>query len=293
MIACIDVGSNSIKYRSYALLPQKNELKLKYYKRFPLRLGTEAFQKKEIQPKTIKKILKIFKEISDHALEGKIEEIYAVGTSALRTVNNSSWIKKKIKKKTGIKLKILSGKEEADLLRYVDCKNYKKPNSLLVDIGGGSTEIFYIDKKGKEYMESFKLGAVRLYDKRDKKASWLKLEEWLANLPRKNIKNIIGIGGNARSIVKINNNKEYLSRKELYKTYLTLSLMSKDEKINTFSLSDDRADIIEYAALIFMVILKRFDSANFYSSTWNLSDGMVKQWLDLENFNQKIFQNAH
>ena len=293
MIACIDVGSNSIKYRSYALLPQKNELKLNYYKRFPLRLGTEAFQKKEIQPKTIKKILKVFKEISDHALEEKIEEIYAVGTSALRTVNNSSWIKKKIKKKTGIKLKILSGKEEADLLRYIDCKNYKEPNSLLVDIGGGSTEIFYIDEKGKEYMESFKLGAVRLYDKRDKKASWLKLEEWLANLPRKNIKNIIGIGGNARSIVKINNNKEYLSRKELYKTYMTLSLMSKVEKINTFSLSDDRADIIEYAALIFIVILKRFASANFYSSTWNLSDGMVKQWLDLENFNEKIFQSAH
>jgi len=258
-----------------------------------LRLGTEAFQKKEIQPKTIKKILKVFKEISNHALEEKIEEIYAVGTSALRTVNNSSWIKKKIKKKTGIKLKILSGKEEADLLRYIDCKNYKEPNSLLVDIGGGSTEIFYIDEKGKEYMESFKLGAVRLYNKNDKKASWLKLENWLANLSNKNIQNIIGIGGNARSIVKINNNKECLSRKELCNTYMTLSSMSIDEKINTFSLSDDRADIIEYAALIFMVILKRFDSANFYSSTWNLSDGMVKQWLDLENFNEKIFQSAH
>ena len=257
-----------------------------------MRLGTEAFQKKEIQPKTIKKILKVFKEISNHALEEKIEEIYAVGTSALRTVNNSSWIKKKIKEKTGIKLKILSGKEEADLLRYIDCKNYKEPNSLLVDIGGGSTEIFYIDEKGKEYMESFKLGAVRLYSKSDKKASWLKLENWLANLSNKNIQNIIGIGGNARSIVKINN-KEYLSRKELCNTYMTLSSMSIDEKINTFSLSDDRADIIEYAALIFMVILKRFDSANFYSSTWNLSDGMVKQWLDLENFNEKIFQSAH
>ncbi|MFL2980782.1 MAG: hypothetical protein ACJZ18_03475 [Methylophilaceae bacterium] len=292
MIACIDVGSNSIKYRSYALLPQKNELKLNYYKRFPLRLGTEAFQKKEIQPKTIKKILKVFKEISDHALEEKIEEIYAVGTSALRTVNNSSWIKKKIKKKTGIKLKILSGKEEAELLRYVDCKNYKKSNSLLVDIGGGSTEIFYIDEKGKEHMESFNLGAVRLYDKRDKKASWLKLQNWLANVPNKNIKNIIGIGSNARSIVKINN-KEYLSRKELCKTYMTLSSMSTGEKINSFSLSDDRADIIEYAALIFMEILKRFDSANLYSSTWNLSDGMIKQCLDFKNFNQKIFQSAH
>jgi len=280
LIACIDVGSNSIKYRSYALLPQKNELKLNYYKRFPLRLGTEAFQKKEIQPKTLKKILKVFKEISDHAFGEKIDEIYAVGTSALRTVNNSSWIKNKIKEKTGIKLKILSGKEEADLLRYFYCKNYKQSNSLLVDIGGGSTEIFYIDEKGKEYMKSFKLGAVRLYEKKDKKASWLNLQNWLANLPNKNIKKIIGIGSNARAIVKMNNTKKYLSRKELCKTYMTLSSMSKDEKVNSFSLSDDRADIIEYAALIFMEILKEFDSANLYSSTWNLSDGMVMQRLD-------------
>ena len=151
----------------------------------------------------------------------------------------------------------------------------------------------YVIATNQTFLESFSDMPGPKTNLRDKKASWLKLEEWLANLPRKNIKNIIGIGGNARAIVKINNNKECLSRKELYKTYMTLSLMSKDEKINTFSLPDDRADIIEYAALIFMVILKRFDSANFYSSTWNLSDGMVKQWLDLENFNQNIFQNAH
>ena len=149
LIACIDVGSNSIKYRSYVLLTQKNELKLNYCQRFPLRLGTDAFQKKEIQPKTLKKILKIFEEISDHAFGEKIDEIYAVGTSALRTVNNSSWIKNKIKEKTGIKLKILSGKEEADLLRYFYFKNYKQSNSLLVDIGGGSTEIFILMKKAK------------------------------------------------------------------------------------------------------------------------------------------------
>ena len=148
-------------------------------------------------------------------------------------------------------------------------------------------------KKAKNIWSLLNLVLLGYIDKRDKKASWLKLENWLANLPNKNIQNIIGIGGNARSIVKINNNKEYLSRKELCNTYMTLSSMSIDEKINTFSLSDDRADIIEYAALIFMVILKRFDSANFYSSTWNLSDGMVKQWLDLENFNEKIFQSAH
>ena len=148
-------------------------------------------------------------------------------------------------------------------------------------------------KKAKNIWSLLNLVLLGYIDKSDKKASWLKLENWLANLSNKNIQNIIGIGGNARSIVKINNNKECLSRKELCNTYMTLSSMSIDEKINTFSLSDDRADIIEYAALIFMVILKRFDSANFYSSTWNLSDGMVKQWLDLENFNEKIFQSAH
>ncbi len=50
---------------------KKIELKLNYCQRFPLRLGTDAFQEKEIQPKTLK-ILKVFKEISDHAFGEKL-----------------------------------------------------------------------------------------------------------------------------------------------------------------------------------------------------------------------------
>jgi exopolyphosphatase/guanosine-5'-triphosphate,3'-diphosphate pyrophosphatase len=240
-------------------------------------LGSEAFLKKEIHTKTMKKIILLFKKIQEDCRKNKVETIYAVGTSAMRTVKNSDKLVKKINKETSINLNILSGNDEASLLKYLNCKNYKKTKTIIIDIGGGSTEIFFSDFQGNEFMKSFKLGAVRLYEKKDKLSEWSKLNNFLDSIPKQNITRLVGVGGNVRSIVKINNNKEFVTLNELQIIHKTLSTMSIKDKIKYFNLSEDRADIIDFAALIYIKILEKFENINLFSSSWNLSDGMVLQ----------------
>ena len=48
-------------------------------------------------------------------------------------------------------------------------------------------------------------------------------------------------------------------------------------ELKYFNLSEDRADIIDFAALIYIKILEKFENINLFSSSWNLSDGMILQ----------------
>ena len=104
-------------------------------------------------------------------------------------------------------------------------KYTKKNRPIIIDIGGGSTEIFFSDFQGNEFMKSFKLGAVRLYEKKDKLSEWSKLNNFLDSIPKQNITRLVGVGGNVRSIVKINNNKEFVTLNELQIIHKTLKLL--------------------------------------------------------------------
>ena len=117
-LACIDIGSNAIKYRQYRISSQKSKTfaELDTFKRISVRLGTDAFKFKKISSETEQKLLESIIKLKDKADKKDIKIISGVATSAMRTVSNGHKICKKITKKTDIEIKILSGNEEAQLL---------------------------------------------------------------------------------------------------------------------------------------------------------------------------------
>ena len=111
----IDIGTNAGRLLIGQIINGENGPYLNKisYTRVPLQLGKDVFEHKIITDKKKKKLLqsiKVFKILIDIH---EIDEISAVATSAMREAENSSSIIEKIKRKTGIDLKIISGKEEA------------------------------------------------------------------------------------------------------------------------------------------------------------------------------------
>jgi len=141
----IDIGTNAGRLLIGQIINGENGPYLNKisYTRVPLQLGKDVFEHDIITDKKKKKLLqsiKVFKILIDIH---EIDEISAVATSAMREAENSSSIIEKIKRKTGIDLKIISGKEEAKtILKAFELLEFNKQDPFIViDVGGGSTEI--------------------------------------------------------------------------------------------------------------------------------------------------------
>ena len=273
-ISCIDIGSNAIKYRQYRLT-KNDSIELDTFKRIPLRLGADAFSLGKMSDKTYEEFKLTLKKLKKHSKKKNSELLGIFATSAMRTFSNQSQILKKIKKDLNLKIDVLSGREEASLLRYFEYKEFKKTQTLLVDVGGGSTEICRISEN-EETIESFQLGGVRILNKLDKEKNWNELGSFLKQIDTEEIRNIIGVGGNAKLIIQAANSvNDYLTFEELKETKITLENKSTKEMVTEMNFPEDRADIIEHAAAIFEFIQRRFVKANFYASNWSISDGFM------------------
>lgn len=109
-------------------------------------------------------VLTEFKEkISE--LEIDNNQIFAFGTSALRSASNQAEVLRAIEKATGIKVQVISGDREAELIykgvsQAVDIKG----NNLIVDIGGGSVEFIICNEDGVLWKKSLEIGGQRMME---------------------------------------------------------------------------------------------------------------------------------
>jgi exopolyphosphatase/guanosine-5'-triphosphate,3'-diphosphate pyrophosphatase len=105
--------------------------------------------------------MKSFKEVCN---QFSVEEIKAIGTSALRDATNNSDFLKQVKLQTGIEIEIVSGDREAELIYQGVSWFYEfNEKAVIMDIGGGSTEFIFADRSGILLKKSFNIGVSRIY----------------------------------------------------------------------------------------------------------------------------------
>ena len=116
--AAIDIGSNAIRILIANIIQteqdvvfQKNSLI-----RSPVRLGEDSFTLGEISPKSLKRFVKTMKAFKLLMNIHGVSHYKAFATSALREANNSSHVIKTVKKKAGIKIEIIDGTKEAEII---------------------------------------------------------------------------------------------------------------------------------------------------------------------------------
>ena len=274
-IAAIDIGTNAVKSKIFDT--SSNLISFNESIRTPARLGTDVFVDGLLSKASIEKLVSSLKKYQDYFNRNEIEFYEIVATSAFRDTKNSEDARRLVENEIEHPIRVISGLEEASLMA-LNPKIKKNDPKLYADLGGGSLEFFYY-LDGKKKIKSFQLGAVRNMLRKDRPDEWKKLNIWLNKLPSFNT--VVGIGGNIRSFLKIHN-QDKITKKEFIKLKDKLNKLTFSEKISKYDLSEDRADVIDYAMSIYEFVLNRINVKNIRSTKWGVSDSIaVKLYHEL------------
>lgn len=274
-IAAIDIGTNAVKSKIFNT--SSNLISFNESIRTPTRLGTDVFVDGQLSKASIKKLVSSLKKYQNYFNKHQIEFYEIVATSAFRDTKNSEEARRAVENEIEHPIRVISGLEEASLMA-LNPKIKKNDLKLYADLGGGSLEFFYY-LDGKKKIKSFQLGAVRNMLRKDKPDEWKKLNVWLNKLPSFNT--VVGIGGNIRSFLKIHN-RDKITKKEFIRLKDELNKLTFSEKITKYELSEDRADVIDYAMSIYEFVLNRINVKNIRSTKWGVSDSIaVKLYHEL------------
>jgi exopolyphosphatase/guanosine-5'-triphosphate,3'-diphosphate pyrophosphatase len=162
----------------------------------------------------------------------EVQEIFAVGTNALREAKNSEHFLKLVKEKLDLSIEVISGEEEAQLSFLAVAKDLEETEKpmLVVDVGGGSTE--FILGKGDRIHQwiSLPLGSVRfteqfLHSDPVQEDEWQRMErkilELLGNIPHSQEPlSMVAVGGTATTLASVEQGLEEFVIKKIHHSVL-------------------------------------------------------------------------
>ena len=280
--AAIDIGTNAARLLigEISIADGHEIVKKISYTRIPLQLGYEVFENGKISKKKeieFIKTIKAFKLISEVF---EVKELRACATSAMREAENAKEIKAKIKEETGVNIEIIEGEEEGDLImssfELIDF-NHDNPY-LVIDVGGGSTEISMIKKGKRVKSKSFKLGTIRLLKDKVKKSVWDDINEWVEEHIEIDDKiTVFTTGGNINKVHKLFGLKymQPIYVEKLIDLHDELKALAVSDRIETFNLKEDRAEVIVPALKIYSRVLKSLNIGRVFVPKVGLSDGII------------------
>jgi len=164
-IAVIDVGTNSIHMVLADVQPDGSYKILDRFKN-TARLGDGAFETRRLSNDAIARGLDVLRQLVTLAKNKGYDRMIAVATSAVREAKNGGDFIDLVGEQTGLKVKVISGTEEARLI-FLAVKNsvpLTEQPVLAVDVGGGSVELMAGNRDQLLHAKSLKLGAIRLAD---------------------------------------------------------------------------------------------------------------------------------
>jgi len=279
--AAIDIGSNAARLLIGEIASDEGHpfVKKISYTRLPLRLGEEVFDTGKISTeKEIEfgKTIQAFKLISEIF---QVSKLRACATSAMRDAENGKEVLSGIKDATGIDIEIISGDEEARLIfgtfTLLDIASEK--SYLVIDVGGGSTEINVFEHGERVAAKSFDVGTLRILKGKVEKKDWQSIKDWISENVEADAHTIYATGGNINKVHKILGVKEKSPVKltDMKKLYDDLEPLTVNQRMDQFQLKPDRADVIVPALEIFTFCMKELKSKELYVPKIGLSDGMV------------------
>ncbi|MCL4532980.1 MAG: Ppx/GppA family phosphatase [Deltaproteobacteria bacterium] len=297
-LGIIDAGSNSIKLQIVETKDGNCSLIDEY--KVSARIGDDCFRTGYISGESKEKLFKAFNYIKKIIELNKTDTVKAVGTAVFRHAKNKKEIASEIKQTCGIDLNIISGEEEARLSYLAVSSNFSlnKSNSVIADIGGGSTEITLVDRG--EILQSYStpLGCLRLKNDFSKErlpynlkipAMKTFIKNSFKDFPNQFFKKAICTGGTVNNLAAVYcgfNGKKADSRinyvpKSFLKDFIDANKNSSADDIKKIKSADaGRADIIIPAAVILYEMLTYFHLQGFYSFSGGLRNGLLMDELN-------------
>ncbi|RXK52524.1 Ppx/GppA phosphatase family protein [Aquirufa rosea] len=286
--AAIDIGSNAARLQISSVLENEGVISFKRieYVRFALRLGHDVFIDGVISPDSE---VRIFKLLHAYKLLMDLHEVkdYAIcATSAMREASNAPDIITRIHKILDMKINVIDGSREAELINDVVVQSlHPKKNYLHIDVGGGSTELNIYHKRQKLASKSFKIGSVRLLEGKEKEGDWEKMQKWISQqkmeIPGQMV--AVGTGGNISKLYNISgklNDAKTMKYEELQQISDYVASFSYEERVHKLRLNTDRADVIVPAASIYLTAMKSAGCDEIFVPDLGLKDGIIQLLYD-------------
>ena len=301
--AIIDLGTNSVRFDVYAVY-KNNRVSLIHREKQMVRLGDGVFKTGKLNKAAMLRTLYAFEEFERKIKLWKIRRVTTFATCALREANNSLSFINELKDKTGIRVRVISGRQEARLIAQGILKNQELPQGYfgLIDIGGGSCEFSLCRRKLALSSFSFELGANRLDQVFELTASEGSLRrkheqiEKLKNYIQKTLKNavagvklppiqtVIGSSGTIRALEKMVNSRKYkdetFTRKSLGLLLQEMIPLKVSDLLHIPGLSPNRADIILAGALLLYEVTGFFKIEEIITTKFSLRDGILEEELE-------------
>ena len=284
--AAVDIGSNAIRFQISKVLEYKGVISFKKleYVRFPLRLGQDVFRHNEISKEKEAKFIKLIHTFKMLIELYEVDDYCICATSAMRESKNGRDIAKKVQEQLGVKIDIIDGEKEAELINTVLHNELDEKSYIHIDVGGGSTELNVFVNKEKLAANSFKIGSVRRLGGLDSPEEWKQMEKWVKENVKAEYGNIqaIGTGGNIGKIYELaklsrsRDTRPTIPLKKIEEVQKDIAKLNLEERINELMLNPDRADVIVPAADIYIGAMKYADAREMLVPELGLKDGLIQ-----------------
>lgn len=291
-ISSIDIGSNAIRQVIVEIDPAGGWKVLKKH-RENIRLGADVFNGDLIKSTTQTKLVWAFRRMARLCKKYDVDRSLAYATSAFRDARNRKPILSAIYKTSGIRIKVISGTREAELIRLAvqSTIGINNEKCLLIDIGGGSIELTEVYKNKINFSRSFKWGMVRMLSEAQRaeisaqKLLELKLIEEKRNLPDGPYDIAIGTGGNIDAISKLKllvlkkGPNTVVTREEIEKIYRIFTKTPLSLRTSRFNLKPDRVDVLEPALFLTLSLMKKYKIRKIKIPGVGLKEGAILSLL--------------
>lgn len=297
--AILDLGTNT-----FNLLVAEHingSVELIHREKVAVKLGEKGFQKNMLMPEAIDRALGGIAMLLESAKAAGVENISAFATSAVRNAQNKNEFLNEVKQRFGITIDVISGIEEANFV-YSGVKHsgaLGTEKSLIMDIGGGSTEFIIADENDAYWVKSFDIGAARLKEmfnpenpispSTEKKIGNY-LEEAFEELQRKlkeyKVTKLVGSSGSFDSIVDMIAASERLpypsldvtnpiDKESLSKVIIEMKGSTLEERQNRDGLISMRVDFIVISCLLIESVLALSNFEEIKQCSYSLKEGVL------------------
>ncbi len=292
-LAAIDLGSNAL--RAIIVRAVNGHIDVVKEIREPLRLGEDVFEHGTISPQKCQATEEVFIRLLHLFTAYGVVNVRAMATSAMRDARNARQLIESIHHSTGIEIGPIDGRQEAELIfRAVNSELVlKNKKALLMDIGGGSTELSIVIDGKLKASHSFNIGTVRLLRHEEQDELEVRINLMVQKMLRftqphfgkKAPDLMIGTGGNLRRIGKLrrkimNKTSQECMFDEVAHMADALYSMSFVERIRSLDLDQNRADVILPATMLVKNIMRAVGAKKILLPKVGLKEGIVLSMLD-------------
>ena len=309
ILASIDIGTNSIHMVVVRIDPALPAFTIIAREKDTVRLGDRDPKTGDLTPQAMDRAIAALQRCQELAKSFNAEQTVAVATSAVREAPNGRDFLKRVHSELGLFINLISGQEEARriYLGVLSGMEFNNHPHIIIDIGGGSTELILGDSHEPRSLSSTKVGAVRLTAEfvtsdpiSNSELQYLQayvkgtlerpIEELLAHLEPGEQPRLVGTSGTIETLAIIHAREKLgivpnplngyeLSRKDIKEMVKRLASMNYAERAAIPGMSDRRSEIIVAGAVILLEAMSLLGAESLIIGERALREGVIVDWM--------------